>query len=578
MLKKYIQITIYTKRLLILFFIFLNSCSNSEILLVKSDIDSLKLEIEQEKIIAVENKNKIGKLENLINDLKINFKFKEEELINQKQKMSEIEEKITKILAKEKNNSNEIFNLSNKFDSLNNLILISDTLNQKTIKQNNNLEVITSNVNVNNIETTSKGSLYLWGSNYGHFGYLYGRIYASPSIINEYDWLYVKEYQNMIFGLSNDSTLYLLNYDNNTDSLIIDINKNKFELIKNVRTVEYSDFNKKFMPVQISKIKFKFIESMKNGNNTLFCIDKDGLLWVYGNNEFGQFGIGNNKSFNSYLSKTNFKCDTIIANKNTVLAIKEDGTLWGWGDNGGNKMCIDNYNDSSPYYNAAPILSPKYINNIKWIDLKICDGYILAVKDNNTLWWWSNRVHFVLKYKDTEVKIEKHLLNQPRLLLEGNWLRVESIINSLNGYGSNLIALLSTDNFVYLYGKEDYRGTDKFLHLFTNKFKIDTLNDCEDKYFRCRYYLINKPLKVFEVKIKDILFSNKYNNNMTNTHSEISLLLLTNEDYLYGLGGNGYYNFGLGNNNYLSNLTKLNDLKWNKIYSFSDALFFGKTK
>lgn len=589
----------------ILLFIFIfESCSNSELLLLKSDIDNLKNEVNIERNKTTDNNNKLDSLVKIIKNLTLNSQLQKNDLDEQSKIISKIEKEISILNLSDNNKSQEITILQNKIDSLikviNNLnsqFNHQQNLTNNNFNQNNTTQNINSNINQNlfinnNISNLSNGNLYAWGSNLSVNGYngnyvsIFGSNYASPTIINDYDWLYVKEIDNMILGLSNDSLLYLLNYDKETDSLILDINKNKFELVKQIKKNEIQDLNKRFTPVQLSKVKFKFIETMSNGRNTLYCLDKESLLWVYGNNNEGQFGTGNAINSNSFLIKTNFKCDTLIANFNTVIAIKEDGSLWGWGNNDGNKLFVENYTNESQSVTQwvdlrTQVLSPKFLNNTKWIELQIAQDYILSIKDDNTLWWWSYRENFMEIGSSTYGNYNKKHLGKPRELLHGKWIKVKHIKQDhINN--SNLIALLSTDNTFYLYGFEHLAYERSFLSNFLNYVKLDTTDNLGNKHisknFDERFYFINQPIKINNLKFKDIILSRfgNYSTNLNFDRQMISLILLTVDDELYGVGYNEHYNFGLGNNYYINELTKLNDYRWEKVYSFSKTLFLGK--
>jgi len=73
------------------------------------------------------------------------------------------------------------------------------------------------------------------------------------------------------------------------------------------------------------------------GNSHTAAIDKDDKLWAWGRNDYGQLGDG---------TKTNKSAPVLIgdrwiavfAGRDYTAAIKRDGVLWSWGDNGSGQL------------------------------------------------------------------------------------------------------------------------------------------------------------------------------------------------------------------------------------------------
>ncbi len=68
-------------------------------------------------------------------------------------------------------------------------------------------------------------------------------------------------------------------------------------------------------------------------------IQKDGSLWAWGLNSSGQLGIGNQDTSKVpvRVGKEN-KWVKVSAGKNHVLALQSDGSLWAWGDNSSGEL------------------------------------------------------------------------------------------------------------------------------------------------------------------------------------------------------------------------------------------------
>ena len=71
------------------------------------------------------------------------------------------------------------------------------------------------------------------------------------------------------------------------------------------------------------------------------AIKDNGTLWMWGQNTYGQLGLGNTLKYNrpqKVGNESNWRY--ISCGEHSTLAIKTDGTLWGWGRNDGNYLGI----------------------------------------------------------------------------------------------------------------------------------------------------------------------------------------------------------------------------------------------
>lgn len=122
---------------------------------------------------------------------------------------------------------------------------------------------------------------------------------------------------------------------------------------------------------------------IKSGNNFNAMIKNDGTLWVWGNNDKGQLGNGEDglSSFEEepiqVLDGTTWS--NLSCGSRFVMAIRSDGTLWAWGENVdlGNGTNIDDSN--------VPI---QISSDTDWSEVACGDEHALLIKNDGSLWSW----------------------------------------------------------------------------------------------------------------------------------------------------------------------------------------------
>jgi alpha-tubulin suppressor-like RCC1 family protein len=140
-------------------------------------------------------------------------------------------------------------------------------------------------------------------------------------------------------------------------------------------------FEDKFIPTQIGN-SVDWL-SVSAGSSHTIAIKTNGTLWVTGNDRYGQLGIGPNPLGleNVFVQVgTNNTWQSVSGGGNHTVAIKKDGTLWAWGWNSygqlGDKTNIDK---------NTPVQIG--ITN-DWEAVSAGDAYTIAFKKDGTLWAW----------------------------------------------------------------------------------------------------------------------------------------------------------------------------------------------
>lgn len=112
------------------------------------------------------------------------------------------------------------------------------------------------------------------------------------------------------------------------------------------------------------------------GHSSL-AIKKNGSMWVWGDGDFGQLGIGYQGSPTPKQLGIETNWAQVSTGNNFTIALKKDGTIWGWGENIGQIM-----NSSSSY-----VKTPAQIGTESdWVKVFAVSSTAYAIKKDGTLW------------------------------------------------------------------------------------------------------------------------------------------------------------------------------------------------
>ncbi|WP_027400397.1 RCC1 domain-containing protein [Anaerovorax odorimutans] len=124
-------------------------------------------------------------------------------------------------------------------------------------------------------------------------------------------------------------------------------------------------------------------KSVYGGDSHTLCLKKDGTIWTWGKNTYGQLGDGSTSSKKSPQQVTGINDVTAIAvGANHNLALKKDGTVWAWGDNSKGQLGLGEGADTK-------VLTPSNVPGL--IDIIAIDArerHSLALKKDGTVWAW----------------------------------------------------------------------------------------------------------------------------------------------------------------------------------------------
>jgi len=124
-----------------------------------------------------------------------------------------------------------------------------------------------------------------------------------------------------------------------------------------------------------------------SGYNHSMVLLKDGSVWTWGDNQYGQLGIGNTTSSNIAVQVTSLtNVIAIAAGQYHSLALKSDGTVWAWGYNQYGRL-----GDGTVTQRTSPV-QVKGPNNSGFltdvIAISAGENHSLALKNDGTAWSW----------------------------------------------------------------------------------------------------------------------------------------------------------------------------------------------
>lgn len=139
--------------------------------------------------------------------------------------------------------------------------------------------------------------------------------------------------------------------------------------------------------------------SVSVGGNHVATLKDDGTLFSWGSNSNGQLGnLGTqdrNEPVQEYYKDTNWT--DVSAGGDFTLALKKDGTLWGWGDNQFGQLGLK-------LLNTIPLPVKEDTNATNWLKISAGSNHSTAIKKDNTLWSWGHNDDGQLGHGDIELR------------------------------------------------------------------------------------------------------------------------------------------------------------------------------
>ena len=208
-----------------------------------------------------------------------------------------------------------------------------------------------------------------------------------------------------------------------------------------------NDLNTRLSPVQVGSDNTWSSISCNSRGGCLLALKTNGTLWSWGQNQYGQLGLGDiiYRSSPVQVGILNNWSKISVGNY-SALAIKTDGTLWTWGYNTTGSLGLNDI-----IYRSSPV---QVGSDNTWSSTYAFGTSVLAYKTNGTLWVWGRNSEGQLGLNDI-------IARSSPVQISGltNWLAISSsgyqnvlavkADKSLWSWGYNFYGQLATGNIVY---------------------------------------------------------------------------------------------------------------------------------
>jgi alpha-tubulin suppressor-like RCC1 family protein len=212
------------------------------------------------------------------------------------------------------------------------------------------------------------GTLWAWGSNFsGQLGLGVPGNQSSPvQVGTATDWQVVDAGGDSSLGWQADGALYGWGYNTSSQLGLGDI-------------ISRPTPTRNSLEIPPAWVGFSAGEENSLG------IRADGSLWAFGNNQYGQLGLGDTSG---RLSQTRVGADThwatIVAGGQHALGRRADGALWTWGHNADGQLGLAE-GDITDRYAPAQVSFPD-----DWLTVAAGQSHSLGQRANGSLWAWGN--------------------------------------------------------------------------------------------------------------------------------------------------------------------------------------------
>jgi hypothetical protein len=210
------------------------------------------------------------------------------------------------------------------------------------------------------------------------------------------------------------------------------------------------------------------IQKISAGYNHSMALAQDGSLYVWGNNDAGQLGIGTYSS-----QKIPFKIISLVDVKEISagiafsMAIKNDGSLWSWGVNGEGELGISGFVDKNNPTQVVNEDGTSFLTNVT--SVSIGDVHSVASTSDGSVYSWGdatsgklgNAINVGLFDKPVKI-IDFNIVGEvPDVGIDSGQFIITNISNAITfeDYTLGVLEEPLTIKDPFSFSIEDFRGT-----------------------------------------------------------------------------------------------------------------------
>lgn len=278
------------------------------------------------------------------------------------------------------------------------------------------------------------GKLYAWGNNnYGQLGFGDTTNRTTPTALPTTDFdgtvISVATGLSYTIALTDNGSVYGWGYNSNGQ-------------------LGQNDATNRSAPVKIQQSYFggDKVTSIAAGRGRIFAITSAGKLYAWGNNNYGQLGLGDqaSRSIPTEVSRSNFgnkNISAIVVGGNQTIALTADNKLYAWGSN--------TYGELGTGDNTARNI-PTLVNisslNGSIKALAAGDSYSMVLTTAGKIYAWGNNGYGQLGLNDT---------NNRNIPTEVATTNMDGTVAAISAGGSHALALTTTHK-LYTWGNNNY--------------------------------------------------------------------------------------------------------------------------
>ena len=224
----------------------------------------------------------------------------------------------------------------------------------------------------------SENKLYTWGkNNSGQLGDGTTTDKLSPAPVSTDKWIAVSTGWEHTIAIKKDGTIWAWG-------------RNDYGQLGlgSLGGTHYT--HEQVMIVGISGVANNDWIAVSSGGNHTIAIKKDGTIWAWGRNDYGQLGLGSLGGTHHTPEQVMIVGISGVVNNDWkevstgwehTIAIKKDGTIWAWGSNGYGQL-----GDATTTQHTIPV----QIKTEKWKVISAGYYHTAAIKNDGSLWTWGD--------------------------------------------------------------------------------------------------------------------------------------------------------------------------------------------